>query len=104
MIEIVDGHFAHQRNQHGKVQNTKLCLPNQTPVQDADWFKYFQQLYFKAGWTEIHFFLKQSLPIYTFVFTSAKNMSLLVYLAYTCEEALNSKVCWKYYHWGRKKY
>ena len=60
----------------------KLCLPNHIPVRSADWFKcHFRQLYFKADWSEIHF--------YAFVFTLAENM--LLYLFYTCKEALGSK-------------
>ena len=76
--DIVDGYLAHQRNKIGKVQNTKLCLPNYLPVRDAEWFKcHFQQLYSKADLLGIHFLSKLSLPFYTFVFTSAENMSLL---------------------------
>jgi len=50
----------------------------------------FPAVYFKADWSEIPFPSKLSFPFYAFVFTSAENMSL--YLAYTCEEALGSKV------------
>ena len=86
-IEIVDGHLAHQRNQIGKVQNAKLCLPNHIPVRDADWFTcHFRQLYFKTDWSEIHFLYTLSFPFYAFVFASAENS----------EEALGSKVWWKY--------
>ncbi len=58
-IEIVDAHIARQRDQMGQmgnVRNAKICLPNHILVRDADWFKcHFRQLYFKAGWSEIHF-------------------------------------------------
>ena len=77
-IETVDGYLAHQRNKIGKVRNAKLCLPNNIPVRDADWFKcHFRHLYFKADWSEMHFLSKLSLPFYAVVFTSAENMSLL---------------------------
>ena len=77
-IEIVNGHLAHQTHQWkktGKVQNTKLCLPNHICVHDTDWFKcHFWQLYFKADGSET-FFL--SLPFYVFVFTLVEHMSFL---------------------------
>ena len=77
-IKIVDGYLAQQRNKIGKVQNATLCLPNHIPVCNAHWFKcHYRQLYFKADRSEIHFLCKLSLPFYTFVFTSAENMSLL---------------------------
>ena len=56
----------------------KLSLLNHIPVHSADWFKYhFQQLYFKADWSKIHFLFTLSLPFNTFVFTLDENMSLL---------------------------
>ena len=56
MIKIVGGHLAHQRNQTGKIWNTKLCLSNHIPVRDADWFKcHFRHLCFKADWFKCNF-------------------------------------------------
>ena len=77
-FETVSSHSAQQWNQIGKVQNAKFCLPNHIPVCNADWFNCcFQQLYFKADWSEIHFFSTLAFPFYALVFTSAENMSRL---------------------------
>ena len=58
------------------MQNS-ACL---TTVCYADWFKcHVQQLYFKADWSEIHFLSTLSFPFYTFVFTSAENMSFFAW-------------------------
>ena len=92
------GHLAHK---------TRLArywyAKHHIPVHDADWFKCnFWQLYFKADWSEIHFFSVLSFPFYSFVFTLAENIHF--YLACMCEEALGSKIWWKYYRLGREKY
>ena len=46
--ETVDSHLVQQWNQTGKVRNAKLCLPNHTPVHDADWFKSFLAVVFQS--------------------------------------------------------
>ena len=60
-------------------------------------------LYFNVDWSEIHFLSKLSLPVYVSVFIAAGKKIAFTWLDYTCEEALGSKVWWKYYRWGRER-
>ena len=90
-----------QQNKIGKVRNARLFAYLHSCPRCWLFKCHFRLLYFKADWSEIHFRSKLSLPFYALVFTWLKTCRF--YLAYTCEEALGSKIWWKY-RWGREKY